>query len=1146
MITRWLHTVLMVTTVVLSAMPLCAQTPIGGVVNNYTAVTGIRTEDCTSKIDVGSTTSLAKSDLVLIIQMKGAYQSGQYNTRAVGLYEFATIDSISGSTIILKHALLNSYDVTGRVQLVRVPILADADVNMPLTGAPWDGITGGVIALDVRGTLRLNANIVADGIGFRGGARWRGRDGCSVTTANDVINSQTAAMKGESYVEPLVNNVSGRQELFSGGGGGVVHNSGGGGGGNGGMGGRGGAQWDGCPQFFDNGGLGGVTSQLIINTTPRARCGGGGGAGQNNDNVGTGGANGGGIIIIRCATLAGNARRITANGLRPATDAANDGAGGGGAGGSIILAAATVIGGIYIDANGGIGGNVRTSSKHGPGGGGGAGTFIFSGPSPVAGMAFSLAGGTNGRNVNQTGSANQSYLALPGDDGQSAFGYSVPENTGSVPPLDVRAPRDTIVCPGTPLKFTAVVTGNPTRITWRTSGGAVVSTQPDFSFVAAATEQYIVSVENDIGCIEFDTVVVSVSTGWKFGFPDVTLTAPSCTSMMDTALWLFNNSNTDATIRSITSPSPNATITFPSAVVLKPGERYRIPVAVNLPTNSPATAVRIDVGITPCDTAITAFIVVQRNDRVITMSPQRIDMPEQTGCTFTPVDTTIYVRFSSSNTDPLAITDIIEQGAVRLNFPKQFATRPNVDIMIPIQWIPSAAMSAGRLGFVIQDGACIDTQWIDIDGKVNAPRIAATPFVDVSTLILCQNSRAEVDVELTSQDTTTWEVSDVSIVGSATTDITIGTRFVSRRTVRVNVTPTQVGPYEIILTIRLQPCDTNVVIRIRGNAVDVSADGTPLLVYTEPVIGRRQSLRSAYTNTGTTDIHISAVTAPQAPFTITTTTPVVPCVLTPGQQLFVDVELLQRFGVHVDSLVVTVDAPCLGTLTTVLQAEATAITGVAMPDLTAGIGVLDTVPVLLVRRPAIDSALLGEFRVSISWNARDLAVTAGQDARASWDVELIDDTIVTNIIGRWDGSDTLALIPVTTLLSPSTRTDLLFIREPGFLWTGQQSLVEYDDGSMTIDDVCATRNIRTILFNGVGALTIAPHPVRETLTLHFDVDRSHSAVIEIINVMGQTVLSATTTIDRECSIDVHELARGSYILRATIGTAERTAPLLIH
>lgn len=1142
----WLRRVLMLTVVLLTVMPLCAQTPIGGVVNNYTAVTGIRTEDCTSKIDVASTTSLAKRDLVLIIQMKGAYQSGQYNTRAVGLYEFATIDSISGSTIILKHSLLNTYDVTGRVQLVRVPILADADVNMPLTGAPWDGTTGGVIALDVRGTLRLNANIVADGIGFRGGSRWRGNGTCSVTTANDVINSQTAAMKGESFVEPLASNVSGRQELFSGGGGGVAHNSGGGGGGNGGMGGRGGSQWEGCTRFFDNGGLGGITSQLIINTTPRARCGGGGGAGQINDNLGTGGANGGGIIIIRCATLTGNARRITANGLRPATDASNDGAGGGGAGGSIILAAATVVGGIYIDANGGIGGNVRTSSMHGPGGGGGAGTFTFSGPNPVAGMAFSLAGGTNGRNLNQTSPANQSYLALPGDDGQSAFGYSIPENTGSVPPLDVRAPRDTVVCPGTPLRFTAVVTGNPTRIEWRTWNGAVVSTQAVFSFVAAVTERYIVSVRNDLGCVELDTVVVSVSTGWKFEFPNVTLTAPSCTSMMDTALWLFNNSNTDATIRSITSPSPNATITFPGTVILRPGERYRIPVAVNLPTNSPVTTVRIDVGVSPCDTAISADIIVRRNDRIITITPVRVDMPEQTGCTFTPVDTTIYVRFSSANTDPLAITDIIVQGAVQLNFPKQFATRPNIDIMIPIQWTPSAAVSAGRLGFVIQDGACIDTQWIDIDGKVNAPRISATPFVDVSTLILCQNSRAEVDVELTSTDTTTWEVSDVTIVGSATTDITIGTRFVARRTVRVNVTPTQIGPYEIILTVRLQPCDTSVVIRIRGNAVDVSANGTPLLLYTEPIIGRRQSLRSVYTNTGTTDIHISSITAPQAPYTITATSPVVPCVLAPGQQLFVDVELLQSFGVHVDSVVVTVDEPCLGTRITVLQAEATATTRVAIPDLIAGIGVLDTVPVLLVRRPEIDRPLLDEFRVSIMWNAKDLAVSSGQDARASWDVQFIDNTVVTNIVGRWDGSDTLALIPVTTLLSQSARTDLLFIREPGFLWTGQQCLVEYDDGSLTIDDVCATRNIRTILFNGVGALTIAPHPARETLTLHFDDDRIHNTVIEIINVMGQTVLSATTTIDRECTIDVHQLAPGSYILRATIGTIERTAPLLIH
>lgn len=1142
----WMSRIVILIVVLWTTPSLYAQTPIGGVINAYTVVTGIRTEDCTSKIDVTSPAPFAKKDLVLIIQMKGAYQSGQYNTQSVGLYEFATIDSIAGQTFILKHALLNTYDVTGRVQLVRVPILADADVNMPLTGAPWDGSTGGIVALDVRGTLRLNANIVADGIGFRGGSRWRGIGTCSVTTANDVINSQTAAMKGESFVDPLATNVSGRQELFSGGGGGVAHNSGGGGGGNGGAGGRGGAQWEGCTRFFDNGGMGGLTSQVIINATPRARCGGGGGAGQINDNLGTAGANGGGIIIIRCATLAGNARRITASGMRPTTDAANDGAGGGGAGGTVILAAATIVGGVFVDANGGAGGNVRTSAMHGPGGGGGAGTFIFSAPSPVSGLAFSLTAGTNGRNLNQTSPANQSYLALPGDDGQSAFGYSVPENIGSVPPLDVQAPRDTVVCPGTPLTFTAVVTGTPTRLEWRTRGGILLSTQPVLSIIATVSESYIVSVRNDLGCVEFDTVVVAVSTGWKFGFPDVTLTAPSCTSMMDTALWLFNNSNTDATIRSITSPSSNATITFPGMVVLKPGERYRIPVAVNLPTNSPVTSVRIDVGITPCDTAITAFIVVERNDRIITITPSRIDMPEQTGCSFVARDSTINVRFLSTGWDAFDVVDIIEQGAVRLNFAKQFITRPNIDIMLPIQWIPSSTTSSGRLGFVVRDGACVDTQWVEIDGKISSPRISATPFVDVNTLILCQNSRAEVDVELTSADTTTWEVSGVSVTGSATTDVTPGTQFVGRRTIRVNVTPTQVGPYEIVLTIRLQPCDTSVVIRIRGNAVNVSADGTPTLAFTEGTIGRRQTMRSVYSNTGTTDIHISSVAAPQAPFTILAIVPPVPCTLMPGQQLLVDVEVLQKYGTHMDSVVVTVDAPCLGTLTTVLQAEATAITGIAMPDITSGIGVLDTVPVLLVRRPQIDSILLDEFRISISWNAKDLAVSSGQDARASWDVQYVNDQAVTNIVGRWDGSDTLALIPVTTLLSQSTRTDLLFSRTPGFIWTGQESLVEYDDGSLTIDDVCATRNIRSVVFNGIGALTVTPHPASEFLTLRLDDSRSHITTIEIYNVMGQSILTATTTIDRECTIDVHHLAPGSYILRALIGTVERTMPLLIH
>ncbi|MCX6140128.1 MAG: hypothetical protein NTX15_04745 [Candidatus Kapabacteria bacterium] len=1120
-----------------------AQTSIGGIVNIYAPVTDIVNADCASHITVPSSTAFRPKDLVLIIQMKGALQSGTYNTQAVGLFEFATIASITGNTINLLHPLLNVYDVNGRVQIVRVPVYADADVNQPLSGSQWNGTIGGVIVIDVRGTLRLNANISADGIGFRGGTSWRSGGACSTMTANDGINSQSAAMKGESYVDPQASNVSGRQELFSGGGGGVSHNSGGGGGGNGGAGGRGGAQWEGCSRFFDNGGLGGVSAPAVVNNTARIRCGGGGGAGQMNDNVGTGGANGGGIVIIRCQTLGGNARSITANGTRPMADAQNDGAGAGGAGGTVLLVLRNLVAGVFVGADGGRGGNVRTSAMHGPGGGGGGGSFLFSGANLIGGLTFSVTAGPNGRNVNQASAVNQAYLATPGDDGISSFGQSIPENTGQFPLLSVRAPRDTLVCPGTSISFTAKTTGTYSSIEWKRANGIVVSSKTDLQLVATSTQTYTVSITDIFGCVATDTVVVNVLNGWKIDFPVVNLNALGCTYSVDTALWLFNNSASDATITKVTSASPGVAITFPAPILLKPGERYRIPVAMSLPTNGSLVTASIDATITPCDTVVSTNIIVRRNDRTFDVNPKNIRMPSIVVCTATSRDTTLGFLFDGAAVD---VVDVLEMGSSRILSAKRFQTVAGIPTQTRIRWLPSLGATAGRIGFVVRDGACLDTLWVDVDGPVSAPRITASPTVDVATLILCRNSRAEVDVDFTSADTTTWEVSDISIVGTATADIARGDRFVGKRTIRVSVVPAAVGPYEIVMTVRLLPCDTSVVIRIRGSAVNALSDGTPLLAYTENIVGRRQTLQAIYRNTGTADLRVSAIRGPQAPFTLLRTEPAIPCVLVPDAQMTAFVEIKQKVGVHRDSVVVTIDDPCLGSLTTQLEAEASARTVIAMPDIISRIGVVDTVPVLLIQRPQIDSVLLDEFTVHVTWKARELSIASGSDQRSRWTSRIEGEQFVVDIVGRWDGSDTLALLPVNTLLSYAAKTDLLFVREPGLLWTDQVSAVEYDDGTLTVDDPCAGRQIRTVQFSGIGTLAISPIPADEHLTLRLDNDRSHSISIEIIDVMGRIVDTHAGNILHECSYDISALPQGTFILRATIDGVNRASSFVVH
>ena len=271
---------------------------------------------------------------------------------------------------------------------------------------PWNGSYGGVLALQVNGTLTLAHSITADGAGFRGGAR----DAYSYTSpcnTTDFVWSSTAAgteyfaTKGEgAYKLSTTALADGRGKIINGGGGANQINAGGGGGGNFTAGGSAGLGWS-CTA--DAGGIGGLGLGSYISGS-RIFLGGGGGGGEGNDNVSTDGANGGGIILIQAqairttGTLSG--LRISANGGSAGTSG-NDGAGGAGAGGSIVLNVPTYTvastAPLTIEANGGVGGTVNTST-HGGGAGGGQGAVIFSIARPTTNITTRTQNGLGGCN----------------------------------------------------------------------------------------------------------------------------------------------------------------------------------------------------------------------------------------------------------------------------------------------------------------------------------------------------------------------------------------------------------------------------------------------------------------------------------------------------------------------------------------------------------------------------------------------------------------------------------------------------------------------------------------------------------------------------------------------------------------------------
>ena len=251
---------------------------ISGIVNSYSNVTNVTI----NSVAVSNATPFNVGDYVLLIQMKGAtITTGNIqafgtitNLNNAGNFEFATILSKVGNTLTFASNLCKSYTVSGLVQLVKVPVYNNVTITGTLTSQPWNGTTGGIVAIKATGSITFNAGINVSGAGFIGGTFTTSFFNCG--DMNWANSSASAGKKGEGIAVAPAGQDGNRAPLANGGGGSNTGNPGAGGGGNGGSGGRGGNEWYGSCQLNSSFGVGGFALNY---SNYKAFLGGGGGGG---------------------------------------------------------------------------------------------------------------------------------------------------------------------------------------------------------------------------------------------------------------------------------------------------------------------------------------------------------------------------------------------------------------------------------------------------------------------------------------------------------------------------------------------------------------------------------------------------------------------------------------------------------------------------------------------------------------------------------------------------------------------------------------------------------------------------------------------------------------------------------------------------
>lgn len=520
------------------------------VINAYHGGSGSPAAGATS-ITVASATGLRSNaralkagDMILIMQMQDS--SGG----TAGLHEYAQITLIAGAVVSLNRPLTNSYNQTMSTSSVRnwqvvwVPQYSAATITGTVSADRWTSNTatgvgsGGVVAMDVAGSLALNGTVTVAGAGFRGSMGLQGAAAYagSPTTANLAFDPTSAAtisggQKGEgtqgtpprvfdgtvtpvNYTTLLGQGYTlgaGGQASIGNEGGGANNgqngdtnnfNAGGGGGGNAGAGGQGGNSWNngntatvalnqGTTNNIGNiaGGKGG---NLQTNAATRLVLGGGGGGGAANN-----------ATTDAVTTWPPTATSTVANGAAGALT--SSGASGGGA--VLIRAGSFTAAAGVIDASGYRSYNKSLVADTDSAGGGGAGgsVFIVAGSGAGAGLTIRADGGAGG----------SSNYFNHGPGGGGGGGYILTSLTSAGLSVAGGANGTDACCGG--------MAGNGSPKTWNSAPGNNGSTSTGGGSAAG--------VQSGAGCLPVIAVSKSTST------PNVT------TAIGATASYSINLSN---------------------------------------------------------------------------------------------------------------------------------------------------------------------------------------------------------------------------------------------------------------------------------------------------------------------------------------------------------------------------------------------------------------------------------------------------------------------------------------------------------------------------------------------------------------------------------------------------------------------------
>ncbi|MFN5876047.1 MAG: choice-of-anchor D domain-containing protein, partial [Ignavibacteria bacterium] len=245
---------------------------------------------------------------------------------------------------------------------------------------------------------------------------------------------------------------------------------------------------------------------------------------------------------------------------------------------------------------------------------------------------------------------------------------------------------------------------------------------------------------------------------------------------------------------------------------------------------------------------------------------------------------------------------------------------PKSSKQLRITIAPSGVSGPFSLSARVLYGPCGASDSVTLTGTLLRPQYTSTlPVVDFGTILLCDSSRSvsrSIAVAARGLLGLRSRIQSVDLGAPFTTDIVAGSSFGDTVAFAINFTPAAIGQFTDTLRLALGPCSTLVDVIVTGSCATKSSTVTATATYYGILPpGQFRDEQITITNSGSAPIVVLGMSGVPAPFSILSSTCVLPVTLQPGGKASITVRYTFQGYARKDTIAVRVytGAPCADT-----------------------------------------------------------------------------------------------------------------------------------------------------------------------------------------------------------------------------------------